>query len=227
MKGFTMQNQSITAISAGNEIIATINRTTGAITPQPPMLGSALKGVTVTIDANGRTTYTDSKGKPLSPAAQLAAQTEINIRGRYHDTIHPRVDLGIEMPSPRAWYEEDTTTLETATLFWELIKDELEASKVWERNWRVEPFLQVWGFEPDEAHEYTRGPHKINMSKEGRIRFMGALASYIDTTLNLEDGDLLEELLAWIQKDGPCPLYRKEERDGLVWREHPPHHVCP
>lgn len=131
-----------------------------------------------------------------------------------------------KIPEDAEPVEEDSATIETAPLFWELIRDELEASKDWEHitgltlgTMRRVLFLGLT--RPEPRNYYQRGAHRLDMSTEGQIKHMGAMSAYIDETTDLTEGDNLAELLTWIQEGGPCPLYRKEESDGTTRVGHP------
>lgn len=126
-----------------------------------------------------------------------------------------------EVTAVTTWKEEEpSATLQTAELFWELIKDELEAAKEWTggEGWAG------WKYRSRETvAEYKKGAHEIHMLTEGRIKYIGYRAPWIDTTIDLTDGDNLEELMTWIHQGGKVfPLYKKEKRGGLTWVEHPP-----
>lgn len=110
--------------------------------------------------------------------------------------------------------EEPSVIIETAPLFWELIKDELESSEEWKhfKGWTIKQLriaMVQGGKQPPPDNHYKRDAHKLDMSEEGQIKYMGAMSPYIDTTIDLAEGDNLEQLLTWIQDGGPCPLYKK------------------
>lgn len=153
----------------------------------------------------------------------------LTIAGRKPElTKYDRVVAGMwASNAPRYKEEEPSATIETAELFWELIRDELEAAKDWKHQAvHVDMFFNTWGFMPDTRSIYKKGAHTLDMSEEGKIKYIGYRAPWIDTSVDLTDGDTLEQLMTWIHNGGKVfPLYRKEHRDGLTWVEHPANYV--